>query len=129
MNAKNAMLTQGNIPTDDLREFYITPSYLQTMKIRAQEWTGSFIQEQIKLFDKTIHEYPEVKELLEGELHRRLLNDVRRKARKYTLTDLEKYKRQFKDPDTIEVIETEIEIKKGMKKLTDKSSGKATVVA
>lgn len=108
---------------EDLREFYITPLYLETMGRRVRFWTEDFIRTQLFYFKKTIADYPEVLELLENELRRRGLNRLRKKLR---LLDLEELRRlldgEYKqEPDSCEVIQTEIEIRSGAKRLKEPS--------
>jgi len=107
---------------EELREFYITPLYLETMRTRASRWSPEHIKSQLQLFRRTIPDYPEVLELLEGELHKRNLNDLRRHARKSLNEQLPALLQKYgAEPDYREVIETEMEIRKGVKRLYDAS--------
>lgn len=115
-------LTPASPEDEDLREFYITPLYLQTMRDRVRDWDDEFIQHQYRLFHKTIRDYPEVLELLEGELHRRHLNRLRKSIRGRPEAELrELMKRNAREPDYVEVIQTELEIRQGFARLTDAS--------
>lgn len=109
---------------EDLREFYITPDYLKELKRRARVWEDAEIREQLLYFKTTIPDYPEVHEALEGELHRRKLNKLRRHARRLRGEGqlkalLEKY---GAEPDYREVIETELQIRRGANRLYDPES-------
>ncbi len=107
---------------EDLREFYITPLYLETMGSRVKEWTDEHIKNQIRLFRRTIGDYPEVLELLEGELHKRHLNTLYRHIKKSPNSVLEQLLEKLGDePDYREIIETELEIRGGAKHLHDSS--------
>lgn len=107
---------------EDLREQFITPLYLQTMEQRARIWSSEFIQQQLSQFLQTIPDYPEVLEILEGELHRRKLNEIRKKARKLRTAELNQLMKSLTDPDQIEVVETEIQIRRGVVSLPDASA-------
>tara|TARA_B100001778_G_scaffold148814_1_gene122418 strand:+ start:118 stop:471 length:354 start_codon:yes stop_codon:yes gene_type:complete len=106
-------------PAEDLRQYYITPTYLEVMRHRARAWSDEFIQAQLQQFRNTIPDYPEVHELLEGEMHRRKLNGLKRRIKKSRTADLQSLKATEKDPDVIEVIETELLIRQGVKRLPD----------
>ncbi|MCR9142254.1 MAG: hypothetical protein NXI24_08375 [bacterium] len=115
---------------EDLREFYITPTYLAVMKDRARDWSDEFIREQYRIFRGTVvAEYPEVLDLLESELHRRNLNrlrkGIRRKSREDVLALREKY---AAEADYVEVIDTELEIRGGARRLHDRSDGRTEVL-
>jgi hypothetical protein len=115
---------------EDLREYYITPDYLAQMRQRAREWSDDFIRYQHRVFRKTIVDYPEVFELLEAELHRRNLNRLHKGIRRKSEAELRALKKQYTaEPDYVEVIETELEIRKGVRRLADSSDGKARIVA
>lgn len=107
---------------EDLREYYITPVYLQTMEQRAKFWSADFIRIQLQQFLETIPDYPEVLEILEGELHRRKLNEIKKKARRLTSKELKDWIRKLEDPDHIEVAETELQIRQGVSSLPDASA-------
>ena len=116
---REAELTQTE---EDLREFYVTPLYLQTMAGRARLWSREHIQYQLQLFRRTMPNYPEVLEILEGELHRRNLNKLRSFARGGSAGQLRSLLRKYgQEPDYREVIETEMEIRKGVRRLHDSS--------
>ncbi|MCB1169352.1 MAG: hypothetical protein KDK25_03410 [Leptospiraceae bacterium] len=104
---------------DDLRQYYITPTYLEVMRNRARYWSEDFIQAQLSQFRHTIPDYPEVLELLEGEIHRRRLNTLKARIRRLKNPELEAMKEQQSDPDAREVIETEILIRQGTRRLPD----------
>lgn len=124
-NARANRAEQAAEP-EDLREFYITPTYLAIMKDRAREWSDEFIREQHRIFRGTaVADYPEVLDLLESELHRRNLNRLRKgirgKAEKEILALREKY---ASEADYVEVIDTELEIRGGAHRLVDRSDGR-----
>ncbi|MCB1165885.1 MAG: hypothetical protein KDK37_13090 [Leptospiraceae bacterium] len=104
---------------EDLRQYYITPMYLETMRQRAMQWTDEFIELQMQQFRTEHPTYPELQELLEGELHRRRLNQIKRKARSLKTPDLESALKKQTDPDSREVIQTELLIRQGMRRLPD----------
>ena len=110
---------------ENLRDFYITPLYLETMRYRSRYWTKEFIKTQLFYFKQTIPDYPEVHEILENELHTRDLNHLRKNTRRLSNADIEKLLKQSKhkkyehNPDYREVIQTEIEIRSGAKRLKD----------
>ena len=114
------------VEAEDLREYYITPTYLAIMKDRARDWSDEFIREQHRIFRGTaVADYPEVLDLLESELHRRNLNRLRKgirgKAEKEILALREKYS---SEADYVEVIDTELEIRGGAHRLVDRSDGR-----
>jgi hypothetical protein len=106
----------------DLREFYITPEYLELLVKRARYWPVELVQEQISYFKFTIPEYPEVAEALESELFARELNSVVRAARRMTEDRLRQLLLKYSGHDeVVEIINTELEIRSGAERLTDKS--------
>ena len=115
---------------EDLREYYITPDYLATMRSRSREWSDDFIREQHQLFRGTIvAEYPEVLEVLEGELHRRNLNRLHRSIRRKSADELQALREKYRaEPDYVEVIDTELEIRGGARRLVDRSDGSTQIV-
>ena len=113
------MQPSGQNSEIDLREYYITPLYLETMAIRARSWSVDFIQLQLKQFLATIPDYPEVMEILEGEIHRRKLNEIKKKARTLPEDRLIAFQKSLNDPDEKEVVETEIQIRGGARELPD----------
>ena len=112
-------------PDEDLREFYITPEYLDRLKGRAREWDERTLQTQLRLFHRTIPDYPEVMQIIGGELHRRSLNQLRRSIRRLDVPRIEellhKFEREADREDHVEVIETELAIRGGAKRLFDAS--------
>ncbi|MCB1325953.1 MAG: hypothetical protein H7A21_02140 [Spirochaetales bacterium] len=113
---------------EDLRVFYITPHYLAQMRARAREWSPDFIKYQIECFRFTIKDYPEVLEILEGELHRRELNAIQRSVRRMSVAEIKKQLQQFSDrPDHAEVLRTELEIRSGASRLRDDEEGTARI--
>lgn len=115
---------------EDLREYYITPAYLDSMRSRAREWPANFIKEQLQNFKSSIPDYPEVHHLLEGEMHRRNLNQLLRYIRHNPRLNLKPLLEKYKsEPDYIELIHTEMEIRSGVQRLTDTdNSGSARIV-
>ncbi|MBW7857335.1 MAG: hypothetical protein H3C43_03310 [Leptonema sp. (in: Bacteria)] len=115
----------------DLREFYITPTFLKVMANRAKSWSSKFIQDQIDQFQVTIPDYPEVVELLEAELHRRSLNQLKQKLKNQTIQQLKQtvinLQKQYNDgqvsQDELEVAETEWRVRKRMKLPEDYKPG------
>ena len=108
--------------TEELREFYITPVYIDIMTRRASFWSTEHLKKQILLFSRTIPDYPEVIELLEGELHKRNLNKLLRHIRSNPNIDLKALLNKYGgEPDYHEIIMTELEIRKGVKHLFDSS--------
>ncbi|MCB1309917.1 MAG: hypothetical protein KDK30_17135 [Leptospiraceae bacterium] len=115
---------------EELREFYITPVYLQILRDRVSEWTAEFIQNQLQLFRGTIPDYPEVLEILEGELYRRQLNQFHRQARRLTREQLLAVQKKYAHEqyaDFREIARTELEIRAGVNRLKDDSGTHATV--
>ena len=107
---------------EDLREFYITPLYLNTMRQRAKSWSEDFINRQLLYFQKTIPDYPEVHEILQTELHTRKLNQLHKAVRKMKKNELTQLMQKYKsEPDHCEVIQTELEIRSGADFLVDLS--------
>lgn len=110
---------------EDLREFYITPEYLARLRERARAWDEPTIQIQLRLFHRTIPGYPEVMHILEGELHTRSLNQLRRSIRRWPVPRIEELRQKLEsDPareDHVEVIQTELEIRGGARRLFDAS--------
>ena len=110
---------------EDLREFFITPEYLQRLRERARDWDEPTIQIQLRLFHRTIPGYPEVMFILEGELHTRSLNQLRRTIRRWPAERIEELRRKLEaEPqreDHVEVIQTELEIRGGAQRLFDAS--------
>ena len=105
---------------ENLREFYITPLYLKTMKQRSRYWTEEFIKKQLLYFKQSIPEYHEAHDILENELHVRRLNHLRTEARSRPLPELKKLLEQYRnEADYCELIQAEIEIRKGAKELKD----------
>lgn len=115
---------------EDLREYYITPTYLAILKERARDWTDEFIREQHGLFRGTVvANYPEVLDLLESELHRRNLNRLQKGIRRKSEADLRALRERYAaEPDYVEVIDTELEIRGGASRLVDRSDGRTEVV-
>lgn len=108
---------------EDLRDYYITPLYLQTMAKRVRDWSTEYIKKQIALFRRTIPDYPEVFEILVDELHKRHLNQLLRHIRKSPASDLKALLEKYgEEPDYREIIMTEMEIRNGAKRLHDASS-------
>ena len=106
----------------DLRAQYITPLFIQSMRDRLPDWSEDHLKRQIRLFHRTIPDYPEVLEILEGELHKRNLNTLLRHIRRDSSADLQKLLERYgHEPDFREVIETEIEIRGGALRLYDAS--------
>ncbi len=106
----------------DLRAEYITPFYLEVMQTRVREWPEPYIKHQLALFRRTIPDYPEVHELLDGELHRRNLNRLYRHIRRAPQEELRRLLEKYgAEPDFREVIETELELRSGASHLTDAS--------
>ena len=69
---------------EDLREFYITKTFLQRLKHRASFWEKESIQFQITQFQKkTRCDYPELCEILETVLHTRSLNEFHKKTKNF----------------------------------------------
>lgn len=127
------MKSDGTLPaagSEDLRQYYITPEYLAQMRRRAREWTDDFLQLQMNYFRRTIPDYPEVAEILEGELYARTLNRLHRAARTRSLAEvkamLQKYGGQA---DYREILEAELEIRSGAKRLTDRTDGRSARVS
>ncbi|MEQ9363201.1 MAG: hypothetical protein RIF32_03105 [Leptospirales bacterium] len=114
----------------DLREYYITPTYLAVLKDRARDWTDEFIREQHRLFRGTVvADYPEVLDLLESELHRRDLNRLRKGIRGKAETDILSLREKYAaEADYVEVIDTELEIRGGARRLKDSSDGRTELV-
>lgn len=91
------------------------------MASRARHWSERFIIEQIEQFRRTIPDYPEVVDLLEGELHRRRLNALRKELRSLDKDELQRrlrlmqrdYKAKAITQDELEVVETEWRIRNG----------------
>jgi hypothetical protein len=107
---------------EDLRIFYITPLYLETMRRRIQSWRDETIREQIALFRETIPDYPEVMEILEGELHRRELNRLHHELRNKGSHELKALLKTYKDhPDHAEIIRTALEIRNGATRLSERA--------
>lgn len=106
----------------DLREFYITPLYLETLRLRVSSWSDGLIQEQLDLFRQTIPDYPEVAEVLEGELYRRELNRLKKSLVNLDGEGLKALLLEYdRDSDFAELIRTTLEIRNGAKKLKDTS--------
>jgi len=107
---------------EDLRKYYITPHFLSTLHGRARRWSEQFIKKQIAYFKETIPDYPEVNEILENELHRRILNTTKTLVRKSSPAELEKLKEKHENaPDLKQIIEVELEIRSGTSHLNDPS--------
>ena len=107
---------------EGLREHYITPLYLDEMTARLPDWSTEHIVSQAKIFRRTLGDYPEVLELLEGELHRRNLNKLRAHIRKSSTPELDTLLEKYgREPDYHEMITTEIEIRGGATHLHDAS--------
>ncbi|MBI3395693.1 MAG: hypothetical protein HY042_07660 [Spirochaetia bacterium] len=97
---------------ENLREHYITPAYLELMGKRARDWTEEFIRDQIQEFKRTIPEYPEVCEVLEGELYARSLNDLHQRVRRASADELSRFlSSPALDPDKAEIARTELELR------------------
>ena len=123
--AELSTLTEAElVPVEgiDLRQEYITPFYLETMQGRVRDWAEEQIRKQLILFKRTLPGYPEVLELLEGELHRRNLNRLYRHARGCSPEDLRALIKKYgSEPDFREVLETELELRSGATHLADAS--------
>ena len=118
---------ETDIADEDLREYYITPEYLSRMKARAQTWSREFLQTQASLFRESLPDYPELTELIDGELHRRNLNQLLRAIRKKPDASLPRLLRKYQGvPDYAEVIRTEMEIRSGKPRLSDPTQGKGS---
>ncbi len=120
------------VPTEpeDLREYYITPDYLAQMRRRAREWTDEFLQLQMSYFRRTIPEYPEVAEALEGELYARTLNRLHRAARSRSLVEVKAMLKKYgAQPDYREILEAELEIRSGVRRLTDRTDGRGSRIS
>lgn len=106
---------------EDLREFYITPMYLETMAKRARAWSHEFIQDQMDAFQRNHPDYPELSGILEAELYRRDLNRFRLLLKKKSSGDLRGFLEQ-KNPseDYREMIEIELAIRGGARHLVEK---------
>ncbi|MDH5654455.1 MAG: hypothetical protein OEZ34_00985 [Spirochaetia bacterium] len=106
------MISERNViqeKKEDLREFFITPAYLEAMKSRSRKWDSSLIREQIQLFRKTISDYPEVIEILENELYRRELEALRKEIQKKRENEIQRlYMDYDKDSDFAEIIRIEL---------------------
>lgn len=89
------------------------------MRRRARQWTEEFIEQQLQQFRHSIPDYPEVHELLEGEIHRRNLNRLKRRIRKMGTSELRELRQTQTEPDSLEVIDTELLIREGTKRLPD----------
>lgn len=110
----------GLISEEDLREFYITPAYLSLLADRIKGWTEDLISQQIVLFKKTIPDYPEVTEILEGELYRRELNVLKTKIRKMNSAELKTLHKKFSTrTDSAEIVKTELLIRQGQRILPE----------
>lgn len=104
----------------DLREYYITPMFLENLKNRARKWTEEFIEEQMRWFEKTIPDYPEVNQILESELHRRDLNRLHKSLREKSTEEIESILRQVEEgSDSEEVLKTELQLRNGVKRLSE----------
>jgi hypothetical protein len=120
------------VPTEpeNLREYYITPDYLTQMRLRAREWTDEFIQLQMNYFRRTIPDYPEVAETLEGELYARTLNRLKRAARSRSLAEVKAMLKKYgAEADYREVLEAELEIRSGVRRLTDRTEGRGARIS
>ena len=101
---------------EDLREFYITPQYLKIMGLRVKKWSDQLIKDQLHLFSKTIPDYPEVLELLEGELYRRELEVLRKKIKLMSTEQIIQLSGRYeKDSDFRELIQVELDLRKRLK--------------
>ena len=108
--------------SEDLREYYITPLYLEVLKRRIASWNPELVKEQLRLFQENLSDYPELLEVLEGELYRRELNEIRIRARRSPTKDLKKIMSQYgKDADKKEIVMTELLIREGQKRLPEQS--------
>lgn len=115
--------------SEDLRQYYITPEYLAQMRLRAREWSDDFIQLQMNYFRRTIPDYPEVAEILEGELYARTLNRLHRAARTRSIADVKALLKKYgAQADYREILEAELEIRSGVKRLTDRTDGRGSRV-
>lgn len=114
---------------EDLRLFYITAEYLERMRQRARDWSEEFLLLQLEHFRRTIPGYPEVHELLEGELHARRLNQLHRRLRTMKDGDLRAALSAARDDDEREIIATELEIRSGVRRLKDESGQRAAIQA
>ena len=109
-----------NSEMEDLRQYYITPAYLSVLSERVRNWADDLIAHQLLLFKKTIPDYPEVLEILEGELYRRELNSLKKRIKKLTSKELKSLNRKFSDhADSFEIVQTELFIREGKKILPE----------
>jgi len=116
-------MIRGLLPNQDpdLRESFITEQYLELMKQRSRQWSVAEIHEQLKYFKYTIPDYPEVLEILEGEIFARELNQVVQSVKKLPLDRLHQLARKYKDQEEIlEIIEASIAIRQGARRLQEK---------
>ncbi|MEQ8350454.1 MAG: hypothetical protein RH862_03165 [Leptospiraceae bacterium] len=104
---------------EDLRQYYITPTYLEVMRKRARHWSDEFVLAQLQEFKSSIPDYPEVHELLEGEMHARKLNRAKKEIKRKKSDELKTLRKSQKDPDIQEIIDTELLIRDGVRRLPD----------
>lgn len=106
---------------EDLRLYYITQDFLRRMSDRARDWDEAFISEQARAFARAHPDYPELVEILEGELHRRRLNALKNEIRSLPRAALEQRLKEVRalfrageiTRDELEVIETVWRIRTG----------------
>ncbi|MBX7056559.1 MAG: hypothetical protein K1X75_00745 [Leptospirales bacterium] len=111
----------------DLRLHFITAEYLARMRQRARAWSDAFIALQLDHFKRELPDYPELQELLEGELHARQLNKLRRIIRKTGDQELRQMLTTLGDPDQRELVATELEIRGGARRLADGGAPAAAI--
>lgn len=105
---------------EDLREYYITPEFLERMTSRAKEWDPVMIHEQIEIFRKTLPEYPELVNLLSDELYRRDLMTFYRKVRQASTKRLrDALQKLAPGSDKREMISIEISLRNGERRLDE----------
>ncbi len=127
MKIQEEKKAQTQNQTEDFREFYITPLYIENMKRRAKKWNENFIQQQLDSFRKTIPDYPELHHLLETELHTRQLNKIYQKIRSVSKKELKTLLSIYKkEADYCEMIQTELEIRSGVKSLKETTISKSS---
>ncbi|MBE7438674.1 MAG: hypothetical protein HS115_09500 [Spirochaetales bacterium] len=116
-------MISGLLPNQDpdLRNSTITPEYLDLMRQRSRQWTVAGLREQLKYFKYTIPDYPEVLEILEGELFARELNSVVQSVKKLPVDRLRLLAEKYRDQEEIlEIIQARIAICQGARHLAEK---------
>ena len=112
-----------SVQPEDLREFYITPLYLERLEQRARIWSEEFIEEQSRLFMQSHPDYPELVEILNGELKRRHINRMIESIKQSSKEQLHELERTTLDPELLEVIRASIEIRAGAARVFDPIEG------